>query len=132
MAPKIAHLAPKLFQKHVEGKHVEPTCSQGRFRIATGYHFGRLWDPLGAKMIDLGTPFAPKYWILISFSTDFGSLLPRTKQLDRKLQEHASKFKNMQTASLNKDASTKTPILNASSCTKRRSTSIIFRKANLD
>ena len=73
-------------------------------------------------MIDLGTPFAPKCWILVSFSTDFGSFfatdffrpprLPRTKQLDRKLQEHASKFKNMKTATLNKDASTKTPILN--------------------
>ena len=69
-----------------------------------------------------GDPLAPKCWILESFSTDFGSFfatdffrpprLPRTKQLDRKLQEHASKFKNMQTASLNKDASTKTPILN--------------------
>ena len=69
-----------------------------------------------------GDPLAPKCWILESFSTDFGSFfatdffrpprLPRTKQLDRKLQEHASKFKNMQTASPNKDASTKTPILN--------------------
>ena len=73
-------------------------------------------------MIDLGTPFARKCLILVSFSMDFGCFfatdffrpprLPRTKQLDRKLQEHASKFKNMQTASLNKDASTKTPILN--------------------
>ena len=91
------------------------------FWRAFQHHFGRFWDPLGAKMIDLGTPFAPKCWILVSFSIDFGCFfatdffrpprLPRTKQLDRKLQEHASKFKNMQTASLNKDASTKTPIL---------------------
>ena len=82
----------------------------------------RSWPPFCIKMIDLGTPFAPKCWILVSFSTDFGSFfatdffrpprLPRTRQLDRKLQEHASKFKNMQTASLNKDTSTKTPILN--------------------
>ena len=41
MATKIAQVAPKRLQKLSGGKHVEPVCSQGRFRNAPGHHFGR-------------------------------------------------------------------------------------------
>ena len=43
MTPNIAQVAPKRLQKLSGGKHVEPTCSQGRFRNAPGHHFNRFW-----------------------------------------------------------------------------------------
>ena len=57
MAPKIARVAPKRLQKLSRGKHVEPTCSQYRFRNAPWHHFG--W---------FGMDFE---WICIDFGINF-------------------------------------------------------------
>ena len=71
----------------------------------------RFWEPLGAKMLDCDMIFQ---YLLVVFATDcIGPPRPRgTKQLDRKLLEYADNFRNMQRASSNQDADTKTPILN--------------------
>ena len=57
MAPKIARVGPKRLQKLSRGKHVEPTCSQYRFRNAPWHHFG--W---------FGMDFE---WICIDFGINF-------------------------------------------------------------
>ena len=57
MPSQIAQVAPKRHQKLLGGKHVEPTCSQDRFRNSPWHHFG--W--FGADFL----------WICIDFGINF-------------------------------------------------------------
>ena len=68
MTPKIAQVASKRLQKLSGGKHVEPTCSQGRFRNVPGHHFGRFWMAFELILDGFGMNFG---WILASMLKAF-------------------------------------------------------------